>query len=47
MPIQSAFAFNANEIFSTLGNMCISQRVLADNIDRGGDSLLSVFKTDG
>ena len=47
MPIQSGFAFNANEIFSTLGNMCISQRVLADNIDRGGDSLLSVFRTDG
>lgn len=47
MPLQAAFAFNANELFQTLGNMIISQRVFADNVDRGGDSLLSVFKTDG
>lgn len=47
MAVQSAFKFNTNEIFTTLGNMIISQRVLADNINRGGDSLLSVFKTDG
>ena len=47
MPVQSAFAFNSNEIFSTLGNMIISQRVLSDNIDRGGESLLSLFKYDG
>ena len=47
MPLQSAFAFNANEIFSTLGNMIISQRVLSDNIDKGGESLLSLFKYDG
>ena len=47
MPLQSAFAFNANELFQSIGNMVISQRTFADNIDRGGDSLLSVFKTDG
>ena len=47
MPLQTAFAFNANELFQSLGNMIISQRTFADNVDRGGDSLLSVFKTDG
>lgn len=47
MPVQTAFAFNSNEIFSTLGNMIISQRVLSDNIDKGGESLLSLFKYDG
>ena len=44
MTVQGAFAFNSNEIFSTLGNMIISQRVLSDNIDRGGESLLALFK---
>ena len=47
MPVQSAFAFNSNEIFSTLGNMIISQRVLSDNVDKGGESLLALFKYDG
>lgn len=47
MTVQGAFAFNSNEIFSTLGNMIISQRVLSDNIDRGGESLLALFKYDG
>lgn len=47
MANQPAFAFSSNEIFSTLGNMIISQRVLSDNIDRGGESLLSLFKYDG
>ena len=47
MPIQTAFAFNSNEIFSTLGNMIISQRVLADNVSRDDKSLLNVFKVDG
>ena len=47
MALQSAFKFNANELYTSLGNMIISQRVLADNIARGEDSLLSVFKTDG
>ena len=47
MPLQSAFAFNSNEIYSTVANMIISQLVLSDNIDKGGKSLLPVFKTDG
>ena len=47
MPLQSAFAFNANELFTTLGNMIISQWVASDNVDKGGKSLLGVFKTDG
>lgn len=46
MPIQGAFAFNSNEIFSTLGNMIINQRVLSDNIKRGEKSLLNLFKYD-
>ena len=36
MPLQSAFAFNANELFTTLGNMIISQWVASDNVDKGG-----------
>ena len=47
MPLQSAYAFNANELFTTLGNMIISQWVASDNVDKGGKSLLSLFKTDG
>lgn len=47
MALQSAFSFNANELFTTLGNMIISQWVAADNVDKGGKSLLNVFKTDG
>ena len=47
MPLQSAFAFNANELFSSLGNMIISQWVESQNVSKGGKSLLSVFKTDG
>ena len=47
MPLQSAFAFNANEIYTSLANMIISQLVLSDNINKDGKSLLSVFKTDG
>lgn len=47
MALQSAFKFNANELYSSLGNTIISQRVLSDNIARGEDSLLSIFKTDG
>ena len=47
MPLQSAFAFNANELFTSLGNMIISQWVMANNVDKGGKSLLNVFKTDG
>ena len=47
MPLQSAFAFNANELFQSLGNMIISQWVMANNVDKGGKSLLNVFKTDG
>ena len=46
MPLQSAFAFNANELFSSLGNMIISQWVESQNVSKGGKSLLSVFKTD-
>lgn len=47
MPLQSAFAFNANELFTSLGNMIISQWVASDNVAKGGKSLLNVFKTDG
>ena len=47
MPMQSAFAFNANELFTSLGNMIISQWVASDNVSKGGKSLLNVFKTDG
>ena len=47
MALQTAFKFNANELYTSLGNMIISQRVLSDNIARGEDSLLSIFKTDG
>lgn len=47
MALQSAFKFNTNELYTSLGNMIISQRVLSDNIARGEDSLLSIFKTDG
>ena len=47
MPLQSAFAFNANELFTSLGNMIISQWVASDNVSKGGKSLLNVFKTDG
>ena len=47
MPLQSAFAFNSNEIYNTLANMIINQFVFSDNIDKGGKSLLPVFKTDG
>ena len=46
MAIQGAYAFNSNEIFSTLGNLIINQRVLSDNVDKGGESLLSLFKAD-
>ena len=47
MPLQAAFAFNANELFTSLGNMIISQWVESDNIAKDGKSLLTVFKTDG
>lgn len=47
MPLQTAFAFNANELFTSLGNMIISQWVESDNIAKDGKSLLNVFKTDG
>ena len=47
MALQSAFAFNANELFTTLGNMIISQWVASDNVAKDGKSLLGVFKTDG
>ena len=47
MPMQAAFAFNANELFTSLGNMIISQWVASDNVSKGGKSLLNVFKTDG
>lgn len=38
---------NANEIFSTLFNMIISQQVFADNIDRDEDALVSEARVDG
>ena len=47
MSLQAAFRFNANELFTSLGNMCIGQYTLADNVDKGGKSLLNVFKTEG
>jgi len=47
MPLQAAFAFNANELFTSLGNMIISQWVASDNVAKDGKSLLDVFKTDG
>ena len=47
MALQSAYAFNANELFTSLGNMIISQWVASDNVAKGGKSLLNVFKTDG
>lgn len=38
---------NANEIFSTMFNMLISQQVFADNIDRDEDALVSSARVDG
>lgn len=45
MPLQSAFTLTANEIFTTLGNMIISQEVHVDDIVRG-ESLVQKAKVD-
>ena len=46
MPLQSAFAFNANEIFGSLANMIISQDVFADNIGKH-QTLVDKARVDG
>lgn len=47
MPTPFTGTLNANEIFSALYNMIISQQVFADNIKGTYGSLASRFKTDG
>jgi hypothetical protein len=46
MALQSAFAFNANEIFGSLANMIISQDVFADNIGKH-QTLVDKARVDG
>ena len=46
MALQSAFAFNANEIFGSLANMIISQDVFADNLGKH-QTLVDKARVDG
>lgn len=46
MPIDSAFTLTANDIFSTLGNMIISQQVFADNFGKH-QTLVDKARVDG
>lgn len=46
MPLQSAFTLNPNEIFSSLGNMIISQQVFADNLGKH-QTLVDKARVDG
>ena len=46
MALQSAFKFNANEIFGSLANMIISQDVFADNIGKH-QTLVDKARVDG
>lgn len=46
MPLQSAFAFNANEIFGSLANMIISQDVFANNLGKH-QTLVDKARVDG
>lgn len=46
MAIQPAFTLNANEIFSTLANMYISQQVFADNLGKH-QTLVDKARVDG
>ena len=46
MALQAAFALNANEIFSTLANMIISQQVFADNLGKN-QTLVDQARVDG
>ena len=46
MPVDSAFTLTANDIFSTLGNMIISQQVFADNFGKH-QTLVDKARVDG
>ena len=46
MALQSAFKFNANELYSTLANMIISQQVFSNDLSLD-NALVSRFKVDG
>ena len=46
MSLQSAFTLNANEIFSTVANMIISQQVFADNLGKH-QTLVDKARVDG
>ena len=46
MPLQSAFTLNANDIFSSLANMIISQQVFADNLGKH-QTLVDKARVDG
>lgn len=47
MPAAFTGQLNSNEIFSTVYNMIISQRVFADNIKGTESGLVDLFRTDG
>jgi len=46
MPVDSAFTLTSNDIFSTLGNMIISQQVFADNFGKH-QTLVDKARVDG
>ena len=46
MPIQNAFTLTANEIFTSLANMFISQQVFADNLGKH-QTLVDKARVDG
>lgn len=46
MAIQNAFTLTANEIYTTLANMIISQEVFADNIGKN-QTLVDKARVDG